>query len=122
MSGFGAPAFTAMPTFEIISSVLPLPATSPPVASSSTTSVLVMTTLITRRPFTRFNMPGNRRSGQTAGLAVDAAAVGGPQRLAEAFYAHRQPVKLKHRSRSVPMACERDGSGDTAHNPQNDPR
>ncbi len=42
-SGFGAPAFTAMPTFEIISKVLPLPTMLPLPASSSTTSVLVMT-------------------------------------------------------------------------------
>src|SRR5262252_1325874 len=43
MSGFVAPAFTATPTFEIISNVLPLPVTSPAVASSSTASVLVTT-------------------------------------------------------------------------------
>src|SRR5437016_2235663 len=41
MSGFGAPAFTARPTLEIISKGLALPSTSPLLASSSTTSVLV---------------------------------------------------------------------------------
>jgi hypothetical protein len=58
---------------------------------------------ITRLSFTRFNIPlltlarmrvrvGKRRSGQPAGPAVDAAAMGGSQLVAEAFYAHRQPV------------------------------
>src|SRR5580704_9949372 len=85
MSGFGAPAFTATPTFEIISKVLPLPATSPSAASASTTSVLVMT-----------------RS--TAPCLRSAVIAGAPLKLIFTLF----PVALSNIGTSVPMTS---GSG-----------